>query len=598
MFQSFAATSRPDLGPGRLAAFRAELSAAGLDGFLVPRADVHQGEYVAPHDDRLAWLTGFTGSAGFAVILPEIAGVFVDGRYRLQVRAQCDAAAFTPVDWPETQPADWLKAQIAGEARVGFDPWLHTVGEIETLRKGLAGTGIALVEAPTPIDRLWTDQPPPPMAPAFAYPDALAGRSSAEKRADLAAELARAGQAAAVITLPDSLCWLLNIRGGDIPRVPAAHGFAILHSDGSVDLFMAAAKLESVALGPEVRVSDPAGFAAALGRLRGRVRIDRQSAPVAVHAALAAGGADVAFDRDPCVLPKACKAPAELDAARTAHRRDARAVTEFLGWYAGTDPEGLTEIDLVRRLEECRRASNDLRDLSFDTICGAGPNGAIMHYRVTEDTNRRLGAGDLVVLDSGAQYLDGPTDITRALPVGAPGAEERAAYTRVLKGLIAMSRLRFPKGCAGGDLDVLARLALWEVGQDFNHGTGHGVGQYLSVHEGPQRLSRAGREVLKPGMILSNEPGYYRDGAFGIRLENLIVVAVAPPLEGGDPGRDWLCFETLTYVPFERRLIDPGLLGEAERAWIDAYHRETHDRLTGGLSAEAEAWLAAATAPL
>ncbi|MBE3639721.1 aminopeptidase P family protein [Mangrovicoccus algicola] len=606
MFQSFTSAARPEQGPPRLAAFRAALAEEGLDGFIVPRADAHQGEYVAAHDDRLAWLTGFTGSAGFVIVLPGIAGIFVDGRYRLQARVQCDPAAYTPVHWPETLPADWLKEQLAGAAQIGFDPWLHTVQEIETLRAALSGTSVTLVETPSPVDRLWQDQPPPPMEPATAYPDDLAGQSAAGKRAALAAALREAGEDSAVLTQPDGINWLLNIRGGDIPRVPVAHGFALLQSDGSVELFMEPAKLAGLGnhLGPEVRIHPPAEFGPALARLAGRVRIDKTSVPVAVHAALVAAGAEIVPGREPCLLPKACKSETELAAARRAHARDAAAVVEFLAWLEKRTDElarggpGLTEIDVVTRLEDCRRATGELRDIAFDTICGAGPNGAIMHYRVTEDSNRALAPGELVLVDSGGQYLDGTTDITRTMAVGQATEEARICYTRVLRGLIAISLARFPDGIAGRDLDALARMPLWQAGQDFNHGTGHGVGQYLSVHEGPQRISRASQEVLKPGMILSNEPGYYRDGAFGIRLENLIAVTPAPALDGGDADRAMLCFETLTYVPFDRRMIVAEMLTESERRWINAYHASTCDRLASLVSREASAWLERVTEPL
>ncbi|WP_138465185.1 aminopeptidase P family protein [Poseidonocella sp. HB161398] len=606
MFQSFTSTASPEQGPPRLAAFRAALAGDGLDGFIVPRADAFQGEYVAAHDDRLAWLTGFTGSAGFAIVLPQVAGVFVDGRYRLQARAQCDPGAYTPVDWPETRPAAWLKEHAGDDAQIGFDPWLHTVQEIEALRAGLAGSGITLVESPTPVDRLWSDQPAPPMAPATAYPETLAGESADAKRRALAATLAEAGETAAVLTQPDGICWLLNIRGGDIPRVPVAHGFAILHADASVDLFMAPAKLAGLGnhLGANVRIHEPGGFGPALSALDGRVRIDKASVPVAVHAALVAAGAEIAFGREPCLLPKACKSPVEIAAAREAHARDAAAVVEFLAWLEKasdavgvTGPE-LTEIDVVKKLEEFRSATGKLKDISFDTICGAGPNGAIMHYRVTEETNRKLAPGELLLVDSGGQYLDGTTDITRTMAVGSAGTEERTCYTRVLRGLIAISVARFPEGVAGRDLDALARMPLWQAGQDFNHGTGHGVGQYLSVHEGPQRISRISTEVLKPGMILSNEPGYYRDGAFGIRLENLIVVREAAQLKGGDAERHMLDFETLTYVPFDRRMILADMLTPAERAWLNAYHAETCDRLAPLVSRGAAAWLERVTAPI
>lgn len=606
MFQKFTSTTHPDQGPPRLEALRKTLAEQGLDGVLVPRSDAHQGEYVAPRDERLAWLTGFTGSAGFCIVLPHSAGLFVDGRYQLQARSQCNMEAFTPVAWPETKPADWLRRTAVGPLQIGFDPWLHTVGEIETLRRALKDSDITLVETENPIDKIWTDQPLPPSGKVSAYPVTLAGQSASEKCAALAETLRAAQHRAAILTLPDSIAWLLNIRGSDISHNPVAHGFAILNDDASVDLFMEAAKLSAVidTLGDKVRIHSPADLSAALQQLEGRVRLDKASASVAVHGALTAGPAEIVYDRDPCLLPKACKHPSELKASAAAHLRDAAAMVEFLAWVeTATDAlcaggPTLSEIDVVTKLEGFREATGALKDISFDTICGAGPNGAIVHYRVTEETNRTLAAGELLLVDSGGQYVDGTTDITRTLSVGPAGAEERDCYTRVLRGLIAMSKARFPKGIAGRDLDVLARMPLWQVGRDYGHGTGHGVGQYLSVHEGPQRLSRQGTEPLQPGMILSNEPGYYREGAFGIRLENLIVVTDDDDLPPGDTGGDMLSFETLTYVPFDRRLIDTAALSPEEKRWIDEYHQETFSRLTGALSPAAQTWLETATAQL
>lgn len=598
MLQSFTATSRPDQGPPRLARLREEMAREGLDGFWVPRADAHQGEYVAPRDERLAWLTGFTGSAGFAIVLPTVAGVFVDGRYRVQVKAQV-AEEFTPVDWPETKPSDWLREKLPNGGVVGLDPWLHTVEQAEKLEDALEGSGVSLRETANLVDRIWEDQPAPPMAGARPHPLEFAGESAAEKRTRLARELREAGHRAAVLTLPDSICWLLNIRGADVPRVPVAHGFAILHDDGRVDLFMAEAKLAGLAdhLGGEVSVHAPEDFAAALARLVGPVRIDPSSAPLAVLRALEGAGVAVKRGPDPCLIPKACKNAAEIRGAGEAHLRDGAAVCEFLAWLHDQPAGSLTEIDAVKMLEDCRRATGKLEDISFDTISCAGPHGAIMHYRVTEETNRRLEAGELYLVDSGGQYLDGTTDITRTVAIGTPTEEMRACYTRVLQGLITISRLRWPEGLAGRDLDALARMPLWLAGQDYAHGTGHGVGSYLSVHEGPQRLARTGEAELRPGMILSNEPGFYREGAFGIRLENLIVVEEAPELPGGSVAK-MLRFHTLTYVPFDRRLVETEMLHGPERAWLNAYHALVRSKIGPRVGSAAKTWLDAATAPL
>ena len=597
MFQTFDSPASPEQGPPRLAALRAALATEGLAGFIVPRADAHQGEYVAARDERLQWLTGFTGSAGLCIVLPEMAGVFIDGRYRTQVKAQVDLAQFIPVPWPEVKPGDWLRTHLAA-GEIGFDPWLHTAEEIARLRTALQGGSVTLRATKNMVDGIWPDQPAPPQGRAFAHPDDLAGETSTAKRDRLAAGLRDKGERAAVITLPDSLCWLLNLRGSDVPRNPVLHGFAILHDDGRVTLFAEAAKFDDAtraALGPHVTLRPPAAFVPALHTLPGPVRVDRATAPLAVSRELEEAGVAVSWGDDPCRLPKARKNTAEIAGMREAHLRDGAAMVEFLAWLDRQPMGTLSEIAVVSALEGFRRATNALHDISFDTICGSGPNGAIMHYRVTRETDRQLQPDELLLVDSGAQYLDGTTDITRTIAIGDPGDEARACHTRVLQGLIAISRVRWPKGLAGRDLDPLARFALWVEGQDFDHGTGHGVGAFLSVHEGPQRLSRISEVPLEPGMILSNEPGYYREGAFGIRLENLIVVGEAAPL--GD-NRAQLSFETLTFVPFDRRLIRAEVLSPAERNWLNAYHAEVLARIGPRLGDAARGWLESACAAL
>ncbi|MBN8189337.1 aminopeptidase P family protein [Salipiger thiooxidans] len=591
MFQTFQETARPEQGPPRLKALRGELAREGLDGFIVPRADAYQGEYVAPHDDRLAWLTGFTGSAGYCVALRDVAGVFVDGRYRVQVKAQV-ASDYTPVDWPETGLAEWIAAKLPGGGAVGIDPWLFSVDQARGLEERLGG--IELRRCENLVDRIWEDQPAPPMGAVFAQPVELAGEAHGDKIARLARTL---GADTCILTLPDSIAWLLNIRGSDIPRNPVPHGFALLHADASVTLFMDARKLEGLGdhLGAAVTLRDPSEFPEALAALRGTVRLDPASCPVAVRETLVA--CEVTEAQDPCLIPKARKNAAELEGTRAAHLRDGAAMVRFLAWLDRQAPGSLTEIDVVTKLESCRAATNALRDISFETIAGAGPNGAIVHYRVTDGTNRPVREGELLLVDSGGQYVDGTTDITRTIAVGDVGGEECANFTRVLKGMIALSRLRFPAGLAGRDIDVLARAALWEAGLDYGHGTGHGVGAYLSVHEGPARIARTGTVPFEPGMILSNEPGFYREGAYGIRIENLIAVEEAPPLAGQVVPR-MLRFETLTWVPIDRRLIVTALLTAAERDWLDAYHAEVLERIAPLVEGEDATWLAAACAPL
>ncbi|WP_324755047.1 aminopeptidase P family protein [Roseovarius sp. Pro17] len=604
MFQDFTDKASPEQGPPRLKLLRDAMQAGQLDGWLVPRADVHQGEYVAPGDERLAWLTGFTGSAGFAAVTHTQAGVFVDGRYRTQVRVQTDPNAYQPIDWPEVKLADWLRKALPVGCKLGFDPWLHTQKEITDLKAALEGSGVTPVPHANLIDGIWADRPAPPTGAITAYPDALAGKTGAEKRAELAETLREAGHRAAILTLPDSIAWLLNIRGADIPRNPVPHAFAILHDDARVELYVHPAKLASL---PDHCTTDGVtahqtdSFSAALTLLLNPVRVDPASIPVAIVTALEEADITPAFAADPCILPKACKTEAEIAATREAHLRDGAALCEFLTWFDAQPPGTITEIDVVTRLEEARRATGKLLDISFDTIAGSGPNGALAHYRVSETSNRTLSAGDLLVLDGGGQYLDGTTDITRTLPVVEVGEDERAAFTRVLQGMIAISRLRFPKGLAGRDIDSIARYPLWLADQDYAHGTGHGVGVYLCVHEGPQRISRASDVALKPGMIVSNEPGYYREGHFGIRIENLVVVQSAPPLPGSDPadsaeGR--LAFETLNFVPIDRRLIQRAMLAQPEVDWLNAYHAECRTKITPRLSPSAADWLAQATAQI
>ena len=610
MLQTFTSFTRPEQGPPRLAALRAQMQAQGLQGFIVPRADAHQGEAVAPCDERLAWLTGFTGSAGVCVVLPDLAGLFIDGRYRLQVRAQSDMTAFTPVDFPDTQPGAWI-AQNLPEGVVGYDPWLHSASEIARIEAAFAGRPLGLRPVANLVDAVWPDRPAAPDAPAFAHPEALAGASAADKRARLAKTLRADGQRAAVLTLPDSICWLLNIRGGDVARTPILRAFAILHDDARITLFADPAKFDAALrthLGPEVEICLPETFTERLRALTGPVRVDRASAPVAVGMALQEAGIATVAGDDPCRLPKACKTAAELAGIEAAHLRDGAAMVEFLCWLetaltgvcAGAR---LTEIDVVRALEARRQATGALHDLSFETICGSGPNGAIVHYRVTEATDRTLVPGDVLLIDSGGQYPDGTTDVTRTIAVGLVPEAARAAATRVLQGMIAISRLRWPDlraagaGLAGRDLDAIARMPLWLAGQDYDHGTGHGVGAFLSVHEGPQRLSRASEVALAPGMVLSNEPGYYREGAFGIRLENLVAVTEAPSLPEAD-NRPMLSFKTLTLVPLDRAMILADMLSAGERAWLNAYHADVHAQLAPRISETAREWLAKACAPL
>ena len=589
----------------RVAALRAELKRRNINGFVVPRADEHQGEYVPPSAERLSWLTGFDGSAGVAVVLAERAALFTDGRYTLQVRDQVDGDVFEFRHITDEPVSDWLGSALGKGAALGYDPWLHTEESAGRLREACRKAGATLVATDdNPLDAVWMDRPDPPAAPVIPHGLEYAGRGAHEKRKEIAAVLTSAKTDAVVLTLPESIAWLLNIRGGDVPRTPLPLSFAILNADASATLFIDETKVDealSAHLGPEVSVAPPAELSAMIAKLglrKARVQADPATAADWVFKRLAEAGAEIVRAADPCLLPKARKNDTELDGARAAHIRDGAALTRFLAWIAEeAEAGGVTELAAAAHLEALRRESNQLRDLSFDTISGSGPNGAIVHYRVTEATNRALQQGELYLVDSGAQYPDGTTDVTRTVAIGRPSAEMRDRFTRVLKGHIALATVIFPKGTSGSQLDAIARRPLWEAGLDFDHGTGHGVGSYLSVHEGPQRISKLPNTVgLSPGMICSNEPGYYKTGAFGIRIENLVAVCAQPAVEGAE--REMYGFETLTLAPLDRALIDPAVLSAGEIAWLDAYHARVRETLVPLVDAATAAWLETVTQPL
>jgi Xaa-Pro aminopeptidase len=604
MFQTFNRLADPSLVAARVAATRAALTRTGLDAFLVPRADEHQGEYVPPAAERLAWVSGFTGSAGLAIVTQRRAALFVDGRYTVQVRAETDTGIFELPSLPRQRIWEWIAEVLPAESTIGFDPWLHTAGEIARLGEALAAKGMKLkAVAANPVDRAWgRERPAPPRAPATPHPVALAGKTAADKIAEVQDRLAAARQDAVVLTLPDSICWLFNIRGGDVAHNPVVLAFAIVPARGKPELFIAPEKLT-----PEVRehlrgvakLATPETLKTRVKKLREdkrKVRLDPETAAYWFARAL---GGPKSFDRgpDPCLALKARKTEAEIAGARAAHERDGAAVVRFLAWLDKAAAKGdLDEITAVAELERFRRETNELREISFDTISGSGPHGAIVHYRVTEATNRRLAPGELFLVDSGAQYRDGTTDITRTIAIGKPSAKMRERFTLVLKGHIAIATARFPKGTRGIDLDPFARRALWNYGLDYDHGTGHGVGSYLSVHEGPQSISRAGMVPLEPGMICSNEPGYYKEGAYGIRIENLVLVRPPERLAGSD--RETLSFETLTLAPIDRRLVASELLEKWERAWLNEYHARVAEVLSPHLDEASRSWLAAATKPV
>jgi Xaa-Pro aminopeptidase len=603
----------------RLDALRRELKARGLDGFVVPISDEHMSEYVGGYAQRLAWLTGFGGSAGTAVVLADAtrepaAAIFVDGRYTLQVRDQVDGRFYAYESVPQTSVARWLGEHAPEGARIGYDPWLHGKGWVAAASKALAEKNAALVAVESnPIDAIWQDRPAPSPAPALVHEDRFAGQSSEAKRAALSDWLTGKKLDAAVISALDSIAWLLNIRGSDVDRTPVTLSYVIVRTDGTAELFIDEAKVTPelrTHLGNAVHIAPGAAFLPALAELKGkRVAVDPDSAVQAIFSALDAAGAQVIEERDPTVLPKACKNQAEQAGQRAAQARDGAAEVRFLHWLSVDAPKGgVDEMAAAEKLHQFRRETGDLRDLSFDTISGAGPNGAVVHYRVSEETNRKLEPSSVYLVDSGGQYPDGTTDITRTVWIGSfdetggePPAEVKDRFTRVLKGMIALARAVFPKGTKGSQLDALARQFLWTAGLDYQHGTGHGVGSFLAVHEGPQRIAKssgaqAGTEQeLLPGMILSDEPGYYKTGEYGIRIENLLLVEERE-IAGAEG--EFLGFETLTLVPIERALVARSLLSDGEVAWWNAYHARVLAVVGPLVDGEAKAWLEMQCQPL
>jgi Xaa-Pro aminopeptidase len=591
----------------RLAALREQLKRDHLDGFVVPLTDEHMSEYVGSYAQRLQWLTGFKGSAGSAVVLPEAAAIFTDGRYTLQVRQQVSANEWSYQSVPETSAAEWLREHAPQGARIGYDPWLHTGDWVKQAKEQLAAKGAELVAVgKNPIDLVWEDRPEPSKARLVVQRDELAGRSSADKRQEMAEWLDENNADAAVLAALDSIAWTFNLRGADVRHTPVALAYAIVNRDGTAELFVDPGKVGDEVkahLGNGVRLHERVAFETYLKGLGGKnFAVDPERSVAAIGQALDEAGASVWRVRDPAVLPKAIKNPQEIAGHQAAQARDGAAIAQFLKWVEQEAPAGgLDELKASDRLQAFREVGGMLRDLSFDTISGSGPNGAIVHYKASPETNRPIEMNSLYLVDSGGQYEDGTTDITRTLAIGEPTAEMRDRFTRVLQGHIGIATALFPKGTRGSQLDSFARKALWDAGVDYAHGTGHGVGAFLSVHEGPQRISPVGSaqaggdEPLQAGMILSNEPGYYKAGEYGIRIENLVLV-VKKEIAGAE--KEMLGFETLTFAPIERRLIAKEMLSVKEIDWLNAYHAQVVEKIGPQLSADDRAWLEQACAPI
>jgi Xaa-Pro aminopeptidase len=602
-FQTF---DEPETGvalSARLSAFREELARRKLTGFAIPRADQQQNEYVPPSEERLAWLTGFTGSAGLAIVLTKEAALFVDGRYTLQAQKQVDAKAWSIQPLSDPSPESWLSKHLKPGDRFGFDPWLHTSAAAERLAAACAKVGAELVALETnPLDAVWTGRPPPPLAPVAVHGTQFSGEVEAEKLKRIRQEIEKLGVEALVVSDPHAVAWTFNIRGADVAHTPLPLSYALVPKDGRPTVFIDHRKLSNSArdhLERSADVEEPNALTpnlTSLARGGASIALDNATAADALSRLIIAAGGKPVRGNDPISFLKAVKNPTEIEGTRRAHRRDAVALARFLSWVDREAPSGaLTEIDTVEALETFRRETGALKDVSFPTIAGAGPNGAIVHYRVTRKTNRRIGGGDLLLIDSGAQYEDGTTDVTRTIAIGEPSDEMRDRFTRVLLGHIAIARAVFPDGTTGAQIDTLARQFLWRAGLDFEHGTGHGVGSYSSVHEGPARISKLGTTPLKRGMILSNEPGYYKTDAYGIRIENLELVIGAEIAGAGKPMN---AFETLTLAPIDRRLMDTKMLGKEELDWVNDYHALVHREVRAELDDATGKWLDEATAPL
>jgi Xaa-Pro aminopeptidase len=603
-FQSFDDPPEGAASAPRVKALRTELARRNLTGLIVPRADRHQNEYVPASEERLAWLTGFTGSAGTALVLMERAALFVDGRYTLQASEQIDTSLFEIVHITETPPHVWLEQNLTSEDRLGYDPWLHTIENAERLAKACAEAGATLVPIePDLIDALWRDRPAPPLGPVVMHDLRYAGEEVATKLARIRPEIGKLRADALVVSDAHAVAWTFNIRGSDVAHTPLPLAFAIIPREGRPALYVDSRKLSNTVRDTLEQLADirqPDDFAPdliALGIAGKSVRLDQATAADALGRLIAGSGGKVTRGADPIASMKAVKNAVEIEGARAAHRRDGAAMARFLAWFDSETPHGkLTEITAVEALESFRRENGLLKDVSFPTIAGAGSDGAIVHYRVTRKTDRTIEPNTLFLVDSGAQYEDGTTDITRTIAVGTPTMEMRRTFTLVLKGHIAIARAVFPEGTSGAQLDSFARQFLWAAGLDFDHGTGHGVGSYLSVHEGPARISKLGAAPLKRGMILSNEPGYYKAGAYGIRIENLVLVTEAPTIAGAEKTLN--TFETLTLAPIDRRLIDAALLTPDEIHWLDGYHRWVATTLSPLVDVPTRAWLESATLPI
>lgn len=574
-----------------------------INGYLQPLNDAYMSEYPPACNRRIEWLTGFTGSAGSVAVLASKAAFFTDGRYTLQAKNEVNTKEYELHNISDMTPEHWVAAQARAGDRIGFDPTLYTRAAVEKLQKAFALKGMECVAVENLVDRIWRDRPPHPDSPVSVLDLSYSGEAPVSKRKRIAEAIAKAGADAAVLSTPESVNWLLNIRGRDVEHTPVVLTVALIDRDASVKLYLSLVRCDGYVrrhLGGSVELCDPATLESDLHKLgmRGaRVLCDPKSTPIWYSLVLQEAGATIIDGDDPCLLPKAIKNSGEMRGIREAHIRDGVAVTRLLCWLdAETSRRPVTELEVSDKLLQLRAHHPLFVEPSFSTIAGSGPNGAIVHYRATEASNRALKAGELFLLDSGGQYSDGTTDVTRTVPIGEPTDEHKERFTRVLKGHIALATAQFPQGTSGSQLDILARRYLWEAGLDYDHGTGHGVGHFLGVHEGPQRISKRGGDTpLQPHMILSNEPGYYKAGAYGIRIENLVEVIEK---HKGENDHHYYGFQTLTCVPIDTRLVNVSMLTAHEKTWLNSYHSWVQELLPTHLDGSERQWLAARCAPV
>ena len=601
MINSFTNTSTEDIkkknnslssATAKIKSVRSLMSKYKIGAYLIPRADCFQGEFISENDNRLRWITNFSGSAGLCIVTLKTIALFVDGRYTIQAENEKNSSKIIVYKLNKTIIANWLKKNVISYDKIGFDPWLHTWNEIQNLKSEFRGK-YKFKKVKNIIDKIWIDKPKEEYHKIFKLSDKYTGHSYTAKLAQINKLKNNIKVDYIIYTLPESICWLANIRGFDIPNTPIAQSYAIQEKNGDLDIFIKKEKLSKDLVenfGPKVKFFDISFFSKKLKKLKGKIWLDGNNCPIAIKSLISSKRNKIFNELDPALSIKSIKNKIEIRNSRIAHKKDGLAMINLLYWIEQNKRSRISEIDIIEKLAEFRKKNTNYFGPSFDTICGSGPNGAIIHYRANSKTNRIIKSGDLVLIDSGGQYLEGTTDITRTIGFGKVNYLKRKQYTLVLKGMIAVSKLKWPLGLTGKDLDSIPRYHLWQENLDYEHGTGHGVGSFLSVHEGPQGISKRNEVELKSGMIVSNEPGYYLQNSHGIRIENLLLIK-EPTEQSQIEKIKTLSFETLTYCPFDRFLIIKDLLTIQEIEWINSYHQKVIKKYEARLDGEKRSWL-------